>query len=71
VRALGLSAQPAVRVIKKVADAYKTDRRTRRSFRPDGAQPYDDRCLSWQPEQHTVSVWTVAGRLKGVRFTLG
>src|SRR6266511_1478069 len=71
VRALGLSAQPAVRVIKKVADAYKVDRRTKRTFRADAAHPYDDRCLSWQPDQHTVSIWTIAGRLKGVRFTIG
>jgi putative transposase len=71
VRALGLSAQPAVRVIKKVADAYKIDRRAKRTFRPDAAQPYDDRCLSWQRDQQTVSIWTVAGRLKGLRFTLG
>jgi len=71
VRAMGLSAQPAVRVIKKVADAYKIDRRTKRTFRADAAQPYDDRCLSWQLEQATVSIWTVAGRLKGVRFTFG
>ncbi len=70
-RALGLSAQPTLRVIKKVADAYKADRRTKRTFRHAAAQPYDDRCLSWQPDQHTVSIWTVAGRLKGVRFTLG
>ena len=48
IRALGLSAQPAVRVIKKVADAYKLDRRTKRTFRRDAAQPFDDRCLSWQ-----------------------
>ncbi len=71
VRAKGLSAQPAQHVIKKVADAYKTDRRTKRTFRADAAQPYDDRCLSWQPDQHTVSIWTIAGRLKGLRFTLG
>jgi IS605 OrfB family transposase len=37
-------------------------------FRPDAAQPYDDRCLSWQYDQQTVSIWTTAGRLKGVRF---
>lgn len=71
IRALGLSAQPAVRVIKKVADAYKLDRRTKRTFRADAAQPYDDRCLSWQPDQQTVSIWTVAGRLKGIRFAVG
>jgi IS605 OrfB family transposase len=38
------------------------------TFRPEAAQPYDDRCLSWQYDAGTVSVWTVAGRLKNVRF---
>ncbi|MCO6004241.1 transposase [Actinoallomurus purpureus] len=38
------------------------------AFRPQAAQPYDDRCLSWQYDAQTVSIWTVAGRLKGVRF---
>ncbi|MDH6706716.1 IS605 OrfB family transposase [Kitasatospora sp. MAA19] len=37
-------------------------------FRPEAAQPYDDRCLSWQYDAGTVSVWTTAGRLKNVRF---
>jgi IS605 OrfB family transposase len=37
-------------------------------FRRDAAQPYDDRCLSWQYDQRTVSIWTTEGRLKGVRF---
>lgn len=36
------------------------------SFRPLAAQPYDDRCLSWQHTDQTVSIWTTAGRLKGV-----
>nr|WP_229329830.1 transposase [Streptomyces sp. UNOC14_S4] len=38
------------------------------TFRPEAAQPYDDRCLSWQYDARTVSVWTTAGRLKNVRF---
>ncbi|MEU9393929.1 transposase [Streptomyces sp. NPDC048324] len=38
------------------------------TFRPDAAQPYDDRCLSWQYDQQTVSIWTTSGRLKYVRF---
>ncbi|MFF4426704.1 RNA-guided endonuclease InsQ/TnpB family protein [Streptomyces sp. NPDC001549] len=38
------------------------------TFRPDAAQPYDDRCLSWQYDARTVSVWTTAGRLQRVRF---
>lgn len=38
------------------------------TFRPEAAQPYDDRCLSWQYDAATVSIWTTAGRLTGVRF---
>ncbi|MEU6613640.1 RNA-guided endonuclease InsQ/TnpB family protein [Streptomyces parvus] len=38
-------------------------------FRPEAAQPYDDRMLSWQHQTRTVSIWTTAGRLKGVVFT--
>ncbi|PBD02149.1 IS605 OrfB family transposase [Streptomyces sp. Ag82_O1-15] len=38
------------------------------AFRPEAAQPYDDRCLSWQYDQQTVSIWTTAGRIKNVRF---
>ncbi|MGW6705813.1 RNA-guided endonuclease InsQ/TnpB family protein [Streptomyces sp. NPDC054956] len=84
----GLSAQPALHVLRKVADAYTTlraniragnlgrpssKRRTKAeskpiTFRPDAAQPYDDRCLSWQLDEQTVSIWTTAGRIRGVRF---
>ncbi|MER6994440.1 transposase [Streptomyces sp. NPDC000410] len=84
----GLSAQPAVRAVKKVVDAYATLRANLRagnlgnpgsrryvkatgeplSFRPDAAQPFDDRCLSWQFDARTVSIWTLGGRMKGVRF---
>lgn len=38
------------------------------AFRPDAAHPFDDRCLSWQYDAQTVSIWTIAGRLKSVRF---
>ncbi|MFE6752402.1 RNA-guided endonuclease InsQ/TnpB family protein [Streptomyces sp. NPDC057684] len=38
------------------------------TFRPRAAQPYDDRCLSWQYDQQTVSLWTVDGRVKNVSF---
>jgi len=87
--AFGLSAQPAVRVVKKVVDAYgalaaslKAGRlggpRTKRyrksvgspvTFRPEAAQPFDDRCLSWQTDARTVSIWTVDGRMRGIRYT--
>lgn len=32
-------------------------------FRPDAAQGFDDRCLSWDYQNHTVRVWTTAGRI--------
>jgi hypothetical protein len=38
-------------------------------FRPRGAQPYDDRMLSWQIPDRTVSIWTTSGRVKDVAFT--
>ncbi|WP_243714924.1 RNA-guided endonuclease InsQ/TnpB family protein [Actinomadura bangladeshensis] len=88
-KAAGLSAQPALHVIRKTADAYTTlhaqidagllggqrSRRRRQAeskpvmFRPDAAQPYDDRCLSWQMDARTVSIWTTAGRVQGIAFT--
>lgn len=84
----GLSAQPALHVIRKVADAYTAmngnlragrlgkpgSKRYRRAtskpirFRPAAAQPFDDRSLSWQLDQGTVSIWTTSGRLRGLRF---
>ena len=38
-------------------------------FRVDGAQPYDDRMLSWQIAGRRISIWTTAGRMKDVEFT--
>nr|WP_254395077.1 transposase [Streptomyces sp. AC512_CC834] len=37
-------------------------------FREGAAQPYDDRMLTWNLDRQTVSIWTVAGRLKGIPF---
>jgi len=39
------------------------------TFRPEAAQPYDDRMLSWQTAQRTVSIWTVTGRTKHLPYT--
>jgi putative transposase len=83
-----LGAQPAVRTVKKVCDAYATlkanlkagnygregsKRRTKAEskpivFREDAAQPFDDRILTWNLDARTVSIWTVAGRIKGIPF---
>jgi IS605 OrfB family transposase len=38
-------------------------------FRVDAAQAFDDRCLSWQHDARTVSIWTLGGRLRGIAFT--
>ncbi|WP_407706565.1 RNA-guided endonuclease InsQ/TnpB family protein [Streptomyces scopuliridis] len=37
-------------------------------FRPDAAHTFDDRCLSWNYDARTVSIWTLDGRIKNVRF---
>src|SRR5262245_16168075 len=57
-----LAAQLAVRCIAKVADAYTLDRKTRRTFQPHGAIPYDDRILSYNLKGSEVSIWTLDGR---------
>lgn len=56
----GLTAQIVVRVISKVADAYKLDKTRRREFRPLGSIAYDDRILRYR--QDRVSIWTTGGR---------
>ncbi|MGW0594026.1 RNA-guided endonuclease TnpB family protein, partial [Streptosporangium sp. NPDC002607] len=38
-------------------------------FRPGAAQPFDDRCLSWQVDARTVSIWTTRGRMRSVAFS--
>ena len=61
-----LSAQMVVRCISKVCDAYKLDRKVKREFRPLGAITYDARILSYTKDG--VSLWSVDGRLKGIKF---
>ena len=65
-----LAAQLAVRCIAKVADAYKLDRKTQRTFHPHGAVPYDDRILSYNLKGLEVSVWTLDGR-QAIPFVCG
>jgi IS605 OrfB family transposase len=65
----GLTAQAAVRCIAKVADAYKIDKKTQRTFCNHAAQPYDDRIISFKADD-VVSIWTVAGRIK-VKTAMG
>ena len=58
----GLSAQMVVRCLAKVGDTYRQDKRSKRRFKPRGSIAYDDRILSWNLNEASVSIWTVAGR---------
>ncbi len=66
----GLSAQAAIRVIAKVADAYKLDRIRSRHFDLNGAVAYDSRLLSYNVSKQAVSVWSLDGRLS-IPFVCG
>lgn len=66
----GLTAQVVVRCISKVADAYKLDKRTKRTFNFHGAIAYDARILRWYVDKQEVSIWTIWGR-KRIPFAVG
>lgn len=66
----GLAAQAAIRVIAVVADAYKLDKRTKRTFRKMGAMTYDNRILTWALDKSEVSLWTLSGRQR-ITFVCG
>jgi len=66
----GLSAQAAVRCISKVADAYKLDKKAKRTFRAMGSAAFDQRILSYNLDASTVSIWSLDGRLS-VPFVCG
>jgi IS605 OrfB family transposase len=55
-----LSAQMVVRLLGKVADSYKRDKKTERHFDNHGAIGYDARILTFGAER--VSIWAVGGR---------
>lgn len=66
----GLSAQLAIRVIKDVADAYKLDTKTQRTFRRMGSVTYDSRVLRWELDKSQVNIWTMTGRQR-IPFVCG
>ncbi len=57
-----ISAQIVVRVIAKVADAYKVDKKRKRTFRRLGSIGYDSRILSWYQAKSEVTINTVGKR---------
>jgi IS605 OrfB family transposase len=58
-----LSAQILIRSIAKVCDAYKLDKKTKRTFRPLGSIAYDSRIMTYKPN-NIVSLWCIGGRQK-------
>ena len=58
----GLTAQAAIRVIAVVGDAYKLDKKVKRTFRRLAAMTYDNRILTWALPKMQVSIWTLDGR---------
>jgi len=65
-----LTAQIVVRVLAKVADAYKVGRDDKRIFNRHGSIAYDKRILSWKIDDRFVSIWTLDGRLR-IPFVAG
>lgn len=59
-----LGADVAVRVFAKVADAYKLDKKAKRTFKPLAAFPFNDRLVSYKLDKRIISVWTMDGRQK-------
>ncbi|MCX6048913.1 MAG: transposase [Chloroflexi bacterium] len=66
----GLGAQSAIHAVYKVADAYKIDKKVKRTFRPLGSISYDERILAWRVSDSTVNIWTLDGRQR-IPFVCG
>ena len=66
----GLASQLIIRCNAKVADSYKLDKLTKRTFRPTGSIAYDSRILTFFTKESQISLWTVAGRMK-IPFAAG
>ncbi|MBC8159573.1 MAG: IS200/IS605 family element transposase accessory protein TnpB [Roseiflexaceae bacterium] len=66
----GLSAQMTVRALAKVGDAYKLDKKAQRTFRPLASIAYDDRILSFNLNELSVSLWTL-DRRQTIPFVCG
>jgi IS605 OrfB family transposase len=65
-----LAAQLTVRCIAKVADAYKLDRNSLRTFQSLGAVAYDNRILSFALPDSSASIWTLDKR-QSIPFVCG
>ena len=59
-----LSSQMIVRCLAKVADSYRLDKKTKRTFRDTGAIAYDSRILTYRTDSKVANIWTIDGRQK-------
>jgi putative transposase len=66
----GLAAQMTIRALAKVGDAYKLDKKAKRTFRSLASIAYDDRILSFAWPDSSISIWTLDGR-QSVPFICG
>ncbi len=64
-----LSSQMAIRVIGKVADSYKTDKKHFHQFRPHGAITYDQRIWKFK-QADTINIKTLVDRID-IPFVFG
>jgi putative transposase len=64
IRAQGIQANIAIRVFAKVADSYKLDKETKRTFTLRGAFPFNDRLISYKLSKRLVSIAVLDGREK-------
>jgi putative transposase len=60
----GLSSPITVRCLAKVSGAYKLDNNIQRTFPKHCALADDDRMLSWHRDKTSISMGSIAGRLK-------
>ena len=54
---------------RKGSQRYERIAGTQIIFRPDAAQPFDARNLSWNLDARTISILTTAGRIQNIPFT--
>lgn len=57
-----LSSQMVVRCLSKVCDAYKLDKKSKRTFKELGSIAYDSRILTYK--NNIASIWCIGGREK-------
>ncbi len=69
-RKFNLSSQMTIRAISKVTDAYKLDKKTKRTFSKYGSIAYDLRILTYKLDTQIVSILSLDGRLK-IPFVTG